>query len=410
MVGVGLLNVGLRALTMASKFVLLFFMARLLDPAQVGVYGLMTVTIPLALYVLGFDFYTYSTREILKHGRGKWATMIRDQFAFHAIAYAVVLPLLLIVFLTGTLPWKYVVWFYLLLVLEHVAQEFYRILVTLSQPLLANLALFFRSGAWCYAAVVVMHARPSTRGLGTIWFAWTAGGLIGLVVPAWYLRGLGWRKAMNSAPDWRWITQGTAVSARFLGSTLAMTAITTLDRFMLKHYWSESAVGVYTFYAAVYVSVITFVETGVTMIMFPKLVEAYQNERFAEYSELMRRYARNMGLALVASCLLAAAGIYPVLSLIGKPIYLNYLPAFWVLLAAAVVVELGNIPHYELYVRRMDQPIVMSTVAGLTVSIPLFVLLTPRYGQLGTAISVLGAMSVIAVWKAVALKWGRSCA
>jgi O-antigen/teichoic acid export membrane protein len=403
MIKAGLLNISLRALTMASKFVLLFFMARVLSPAEIGVYGLMTVTIPLALYVLGFDFYTYSTRELLKHGRGKWASMIRDQFAFHALAYVIVLPLLLIPFFVGVLSWKYVAWFYLLLVLEHVAQEFYRILVTFSRPLLANLALFFRSGAWCYAVIVLMQLRPSTRCLSTIWLAWLIGSLLGLIIPACYLRGLGWRKAVKTVPNWQWITHGAGVASRFLGSTLAVTAIVTLDRYFLKYYHGDSAVGVYTFYSAIYASVQVFVDTGVTMIMLPKLVEAYQNGRFDEYSWLMRQFARNLGIAVVTSCLLAAVGIYPVLLLIHKPIYLQHLSAFWVLLAAAALVQLGNIPHYGLYVRRMDKPILLGALAGLTASIPLFIILVPRYGQLGSALSVLGAMTIIVITKTVAL-------
>jgi O-antigen/teichoic acid export membrane protein len=121
----------------------------------------------------------------------------------------------------------------------------------------------------------------------------------------------------------------------------------------------------------------------------------------------MREYARSLIIALLISCSLAAVCIYPVLSLIHKTIYLQYLPAFWVLLAAAVVVQLGNIPHYALYVRRMDKPLLMSTLAGLIASIPLFIILVPRHGQLGTAFSVLGAMTVVAIGNTMALTWTK---
>ena len=79
------LNVAMHGVTLASRFVLIFFLARFLEPTQLGLYGLLTVTIGYSLYFLGFDFYTFTTREILKRERHEWGGLLKDQCALSLV-------------------------------------------------------------------------------------------------------------------------------------------------------------------------------------------------------------------------------------------------------------------------------------------------------------------------------------
>ncbi len=54
-----LYSLALRVLLLASKFILMIGMARYLSPEDLGIYGLLSVSIALALYLLGMDFYVY---------------------------------------------------------------------------------------------------------------------------------------------------------------------------------------------------------------------------------------------------------------------------------------------------------------------------------------------------------------
>ena len=40
-------------------------MAKFLSAEEVGVYGLFVVLVSYSLYAVGFDFYTFSTRELV---------------------------------------------------------------------------------------------------------------------------------------------------------------------------------------------------------------------------------------------------------------------------------------------------------------------------------------------------------
>ena len=79
-----LTNIALRGMTLGSKFVLIFVLAKLLEPAEVGLYGLFTVSSGYVLMALGFDFYTYATRELINTDRSQWLSLLRDQSVFYA--------------------------------------------------------------------------------------------------------------------------------------------------------------------------------------------------------------------------------------------------------------------------------------------------------------------------------------
>lgn len=51
-----LINLNLRTVTLLSKFALIFVLAKLLEPAEVGLYGLLAATVALGFMALGYDF------------------------------------------------------------------------------------------------------------------------------------------------------------------------------------------------------------------------------------------------------------------------------------------------------------------------------------------------------------------
>lgn len=171
-----LFNLAMRGMTLLAKFLLIFFLARFLEPHELGLYGLLVAAIGYAIYLLGLDFYTYTTRELIKHDRVLWGGMLKSQGALMLVLYCIVLPLLLLVFVAEKLPWWAAGWFFALLVLEHLNQEASRLLIAISDPLFASVALFLRQGAWVLFLVPVMYAAPELRSLTGVLLAWTAGG------------------------------------------------------------------------------------------------------------------------------------------------------------------------------------------------------------------------------------------
>src|SRR5690606_4276418 len=140
-----------------------------------------------ALYVIGFEYYNFATREIIASDSARWLGMIKDQFALYVGLYLLFLPVALILFVKDWLPRSYAIWFFGLLLLEHLAQELFRVLIAISEQILASVVLFLRSGAWCLVVVPIMLLAPETRTVGFVLGGWSVGALIACAVGAFRL-------------------------------------------------------------------------------------------------------------------------------------------------------------------------------------------------------------------------------
>ncbi|HJU66311.1 MAG TPA: hypothetical protein VJ596_11565, partial [Gemmatimonadaceae bacterium] len=201
-VATGVLNMGLRGLTLVSKFLLLLGLARYLAPEELGVYGVFVGTVGIAVYVLGFDIYVYNTREILAQEERHRPAIIRDQAIFHLLAYAVTLPLLLGVFVGGFLAWRYAALFYIVLIFEHLSQEAYRLLLVLSRPIAANMLLFVRAGAWVLPVLLAVFWASDLRRIEVVLAAWAVGAAASVGLATVLLSRLEWRTVRETPIAW----------------------------------------------------------------------------------------------------------------------------------------------------------------------------------------------------------------
>lgn len=396
-----LLNLALRGMTLAAKFLLILFLARFLEPSELGLYGLLVAAIGYALYMLGLDFYTYTTRELLKHDRAQWGGMLKSQVALTLVLYCVCLPLLLLVFVAGSLPWWVAGWFFALLILEHLNQEASRLLIAVSDPLFASMALFLRQGAWVLVLVPVMYFEPLLRNLVMVLGAWTIGGLMALSVAAWRLammRAGGWWLPV----DWRWIWVGVRVALPLLVATLAVRALFTFDRYWLESLAGLDVLGAYVLFISIATAMGAFLEAGIFVFAYPGLIAAFQRDEPALFMQGMRRLFIQTSVLIVGFSMLALLLINPLLNWLDRPLYHQHVGIFpWVLLAMALY-NLSMIPHYGLYAQRQDRPIIQSHIVALPVFLLATWLLIVHWSNLAVPIGLCVAFSLMLVWKTVA--------
>ncbi len=395
-------NVALRGVTQISKFVLLVFLARYFDVAEVGIWGLINITIALGLYLLSSDFYIFNSREILASPPERQVILIRNQAVYHLLVYTGVIPALLIVFAGGLIPWQYVGWFYLLLLLEHLSHESVQLLVTLSRPTAANVIIFIRSGMWVWVVIALAWSLPDLRQLPFVWACWGAGAVASLAIALWQLRKLPWDVVRGVPIDFGWIRTGMKTALPFLIATLSFQLLNYADRYFLQHFRGEEAVGVYTFYAGIANVIHVIVFTGVCQILFPRLISSYQNGQVQEYRQNRRQLARGIvGLVAVLG-VGALLLIRPVLDLLNRPVYAGEVDVFTIMVGSVVALCLSYLPHYALFVRRRDREIIGIGVLALVVALVANSVLVPRLGIPGAAWSTLVAMVVLLAGKSIA--------
>lgn len=396
-----LVNIALRGMTLGSKFLLIFFLARFLEPADLGLYGLLVATIGYALYLLGLDFYTFTTRELFKRERCEWGGLLKDQGVLTILLYAIFMPLLLLVFSTDSLPWSVAGWFYALLVLEHLNQEMMRLLIAISEPLLASLTLFFRTGIWAIAVTLLMFFSPEVRNLNTVLLAWILGSFSAFLLAVWRLYCLkvgGWRKRV----DWSWIWQGTKIAFPLLIATLALRGLFTLDRYWMEALAGLEVLGAYVLFIGVANAIMSFLDAGVFAFIYPGLISAFQQQRADAFRQGVKKLLiQTTGFSLIFA-VTALLLIDPLLNWLDKPLYREQEGMFPWILMSTVLYALGMIPHFALYAQGRDRPIIHSHLVSLAVFVPATWFFSTQWPHIAIPLGLCAAFFLILVWKLLA--------
>jgi len=386
----------LRFLTLAVRFafVALFFRY---SEALYGEYGLVATTVALGIYVMGMEFYTYSHREFLQ-ASGRTSHIFLQQLTFMLLAYALILPLFYGFFKAGFLDDSYLVWFYILIVLEHVSVELHRILFTLRKPLTANINLFFRNGFWMLPLLWYFYKGKHVD-LPLILKFWIAGDILSVLIALAALPGLHWKRLKQFRPDPAWIKTGFFTGIPFFFAVLSLKIIEFSDRYFIDYFFDKETVGIYTFFGNLAILIPTVVVTAVISVRYPELMESILREDYQKFAELFKEFRRQIVIWtwITAAGLLITLPVF--LKILGKEARMHYYGAFVLLTLAYALFTLSMIPHYILYGFKKDKVLLYSAVTAMAVNVGLNFICIPRFGIWGAAFTTLAAMAVLWGWK-----------
>lgn len=383
-------NLGIRGLTILLRFVLVLGLGKYYSTEDLGVFGLFNTTITITIFFLGFDFYAYAHREILKSDKSLQVGMLSNSIVFFIATYLVVLPVSLAVFFLDVLPIQYLTWFYLIVILEHFSQELYRLFILFGNQLFANILLFLRMAAWILPAIGYWVASDFVGlQLRAIFFWWVLGVGISVIVGFVRISRHYSNLSFSSEINWIWIRKGVPIATRFLIGTIAYKVIEFSDRYFLDYYLDKKAVGVYTFYYNFANVLQTLVFTLVIAQLYPRLVEYYTNSEFTLYQEYRVKFFKQVLIVSLGGSLIVLFGIAPAIEIIGKPEFYENFSTYVVLIVAIAVLNISFVPHYVLYATGRDNVIMMCTLGSALINILCNLILTSRFGMIGSAVSTL---------------------
>lgn len=395
------LNIALRGSTLVAKFGVLAVLAILLPPEDVGYYGLLTATIGWTMYFVGWDFYTFSMREIISRGPAGLAEIVRNQATLYGLTYLLITPAVVLVFALDILPARYGFWFAALLVLEHLGLEVGRVLLSLCRPLLAGFLLFLRGGSWCILVSILLATVPVLRHLDFVLASWTVGSLLGLLVGLASLRRIESDKAAASI-NWSWLARGLKVALPLMLASLAVRGIFTLDRFWMEMIGGAGVLGAYVLFIGVATAVLSFVDAGIVDFAYPRVVGAARSNKPETFLSEMRRLKWSVLAAVLILSLLCWLGFSLFIGFLPNPIYADNLGLLPPILLAVALYGISTIPHVGLYAHGRDRIIVASQLCGLAV-FALTIWLGHKMG--GVAIiplALVAAFATILLWKLAA--------
>lgn len=396
--GPRLANIGLRALSMGSKFALVIILARVLLPSEIGFYGLFSATIGFCVLVIGGDYYTYSQRELLGQEKSRWSFILQHHAIAVLILYIILLPGLLIIFVYGLMPWSSIYWFFAILLAEHVAQEINRFLTVMHHQLLASIVLFIRVGAWVWIVLPLMWLMPMFCMLETIFVAWLVGCVTAIVFGCVII----WKELTpwRSWPvNWGWLRKGFTIGSFFLIGTMCFRALLTFDRYSVEALVGSDLLGVYVLYMGMAMAVISVLDPAVFSFLYPKLVAANLQNDTPLYNNLMRELFWSSTLVSAFIAIIVALISPYVLEWTGRSLYLQHIHILWLLLFMSFVYAVGMVPHYGLYAHSADKSLLMAHLSSLAIFLGVLIPASKLFPFEATALSLISAFSWMGMYK-----------
>lgn len=380
--------IAIRGGTLASKFIFITYLAKYASFDVLANYSIVAVTISFMLYLLGFDFYTFSTREIARWEYRNSGQIITNQFAFYLLMYVISIPLVLLLVWFRIISLEIIVLFYFLLITEHLAQEFMRLLVISGNALKANLQLFIRSASWIYVYIIYSFSQNECS-LVTILSYWFFGNLVALIFSLTELKKIDWKNPNVWHLDFNWVISGVKVAIPLLVATLMLRGIYISDRYILKFTSSSEDLAVYSFFSNIANALVAFIDASVVMVYYPRLVGFFENKDIEQYliqAKAFKMKLLNMG-AILSICL---AVLMPLLCLfLNKGVFISKIFIFYILLLSSFIYSYSLIYHYKLYSMKKDKFIIISTFISFLFGVLLQYLLGVYYAGYGVAFGTL---------------------
>jgi O-antigen/teichoic acid export membrane protein len=387
----------LRALTLGSRLLLSLLMARLLLPAEMGLYGLVSAALAFALLAVGLEFYTHTMREMVTLGPAERVRILANQAALFCCSFAVTAVIALGASAFGLLPIAITVWVLVLVALEELSLDGARTLIVSSRQAQAYMVLFLRGGLWVYVVGAVMLVYPETRSIYTVLIGWAAGGAIGTAYALFCLRTLPWRALAGFRPDWTWIQTGLRTVQPFIATAIGTLALTYVDRFVIESFMGRDAVGIYTFYSTICIGIMSL-GTSVSHQFLPRIVAAH-GESPAAFKQVIAIFLFAQSAVAGSMALLTAAAVWPILLVLQLNLYADWIHVFYVMLLGAMLRAVSDVPSYALYAARADRRLLACNLGAAALSLVLNVLLVPHIGLMGSAV----AMAVSSAFVLIAL-------
>lgn len=398
-------SVGLRLWTLTTRFLLILFLARLLSPAELGLYGLFVATVSYFSFVVGFDLYTFTTRDLLRIDREQWRNRVRDHFFFVTLMLIASIPVSVLLFWGDLIPIELLWWFYLLLITEHIALEIDRLLIAISENFQASIVLLVRQSLLPTFIILFFLLGNTQIRIELIFLVWLILNFVAIVIGFIFLQ----RDLDASSPrriDWRWIQNGIKVSVLFFAGTLLLRLLFTADKQIVSILSGLDVLGVYTFAMSIGGGLTTVLSIAVFQFAYPRLISfAQQGNQITFKKQLRIMIWRTIGISAMV-CLTVFFATPLLAAWAGNGIYADL---SWLFIQSVLALSLYNlslIPHYALYALRADR-LILITTAGSVVGFVLTIFLSLLLGVQPVLTIILGvyvASGMLLISKYIAYK------
>jgi O-antigen/teichoic acid export membrane protein len=269
----GFFSVGLKAISILVKFILITLLMKELTLDDYANYSLMTITTGISIFFLGGDFYNYTQKQL----SNKDTSVSVGCLIFNHAVVVFTLSLVFIVlsaiyFFLNDLGLLLFILFIFITLFEFFTTEAYRYAVYFERVIESNIILFLKSTLWVFIALGLYYFDQGIR-LNLIYFCWAIGVML-TSAGCIFFYSKHFKGILNQTISLPTIKSGLIFSSPFLLAALLYKSNEFLDRYFIQQNMSLTELGVYSaFYT--FVGVIqTFVFVGVVARRYPILLKS----------------------------------------------------------------------------------------------------------------------------------------
>ena len=389
-------SAGMRLSAAGLKFLNVVFLARTLDPAHLGVFGLIVAFAMISVQVVGGEFHAISSREVSSANKEHVSQIICSQFRLHLYFHTVLLPILFISLYLYDVYKSFCVLLPLLIFFEHMAIELSRFLQFRFRPLACATVEFIRAGGWVVVFWIIVWTTNSTPTLNLLLICWVLFSFFAAVVGFVAIRKYVSLNSFLISKSKRSLRYYAPKAFPFFIIAILSGLGLHLDKLLISSNLNVDAVGIYFLFFSIASGLHLFVTFAVNVIWAPIAIKAFRNSGLKGFRNSRSKFLLNTLIFTTIGVVGLLALINPALNFVKNDLYADNLEIFYIFLISNILIIVGEFFDLELYVRNLDKEQLVVAIFQFPLVFGFQFTLILCFGLLGAALAtVFSALSLI---------------
>lgn len=382
-------------------FFRVFIIGKNFSIADAGAYDQILKIISIGLYAFGMNLHEYIIRIIPGISEDKKVSFFKT-ILLAQIVTALIVIAAIIVFkadqyfcsLFNILPYKHALRIgFLVIIAQITAMGFMRFYSAIKEIEYSNFIAFFNSGFWILLLLILWGIGIKIT-LTVFFFSWIFGSVITVVLG---LKRYGFTYFFTSPIDITIIKKAYSFCIPLILSSIGYDLISFSSSFIISHYHSASATGIYFMsYRPLHVIYDFVTAVGITVFV-PYVIEAHNKndeERRDYFLSIMTKYTFIAAMPFIIGLLIARVDV---INFLAKPEFLE---------AANVIPYIAVLPllyiflypaHYMLFLKNKTFLIGMLYFTCGLFNILLNILFVPEYSYYAAAVATVITLLVVLI-------------
>jgi O-antigen/teichoic acid export membrane protein len=369
----------LRVLSIISRFVLVLILLNKLSLYEFGQFGLITVSATYLIYLFGFEFHNYTSKELLKHKIQKWGFIFINRIYFSIITFSILLFLLIFLNKYFLINLNNIYLIFFIIFFEHILTESNRVFY-IKGDYITYVWLDFLRKSLLPIIILAIYLVDYKINLDLILNVWFFSLMFSFITSFYFLNKI---KFKISKKDYfiniKFLIKGVKKSTFLLISLLIGNLVFIVDRYFLNFLYDEIILSSYIFFIAISLLPLSITDSAVITRYFRVLL--LNSKKNIIKFKLNFLEALKVTIFIILSFdILCFFTIEKLIVITGKEILLDNMYIFYFLIIIGNVICINKLFDLCLYSLGKNFNILKSNIL-LVVSFLITMMLTSIYNN-----------------------------